>query len=326
MNEAKANWFREKTLAKRHLDKWKGLAKLMAKKRQLRELEKPKAKSREKINVFLKNLQEAVKKSEPDKSKLVKENQKNLKPKMTVAKEKTKKTSEKEVSTPAKSSSAKTSRTLKPLTPMTRSKSASTARSEEVKKEEVAESKPGIRFADDNYVKYMKPLPGLDSVKGYELTLNERISLLKQSKDRIKLDEREIKALEKISGQLEKGYAVTDTQLYHLVLSGVNCVEDNFENQAQNSSTKSGSNRGLKPLGRYPSHEIRAGEVLQLRLQADLHDNDFAKKSRHYETDCSVSRSRLTSGNSSKTTIRNIDIKDFGPRTSEDMDDPNEAK
>jgi hypothetical protein len=39
MNETKASWFRERNLAKRHLDKWKGLAKLMARKKQLRELE-----------------------------------------------------------------------------------------------------------------------------------------------------------------------------------------------------------------------------------------------------------------------------------------------
>lgn len=277
--------------------------------------------------------QEAVKKNGPDKAKQAKENKKTTlrpKPKVIVTKDKTKKISTTEVPAPADPKnqllqvpSVKTPRTLKPLT---RSKSVLTARSEEVKKEEVQDSKPGIRFADDNYVKYMKPLPGLEPVKGYELTLNERISLLQKSKDRNKLDEREIRALEKIAGQLEKGYAVTDTQLYHLVLSGVHCVEDNFENQVHGNSSSNKSGRGLKPIGRYPSHEIRAGEVLQLRLQADLHDNDFAKRSRHYETDCSVSRSRLTSGNSSKTTIRNIDIKDFGPRTTEDMDDPNEAK
>ena len=78
MNLAKADWFREKTLAKRHLDRWKGLAKLMARKKQLRELENQKLKSREKVNVFLQNLQEAIKQKNGDqqKSKLVKDQKK----------------------------------------------------------------------------------------------------------------------------------------------------------------------------------------------------------------------------------------------------------
>ena len=54
---------RERNLIRYHLDRWRGLAKLMAKKRELRDLEKQKTQSRDKINVFLHNLQEAVKQS-----------------------------------------------------------------------------------------------------------------------------------------------------------------------------------------------------------------------------------------------------------------------
>ena len=59
----KADMYRERNLIRYHLDRWRGLAKLMARKRELRDLEKQKTQSRERINVFLHNLQEAVKQS-----------------------------------------------------------------------------------------------------------------------------------------------------------------------------------------------------------------------------------------------------------------------
>jgi hypothetical protein len=52
-----------------------------------------------------------------------------------------------------------------------------------------------------------------------------------------------------------------------------------------------------------------------MRLQADLHNNEFAVKSssKLAEAECSVGKVHMKSGNCSKTSIRNIDIKDFGP-------------
>ena len=62
-NIVKAAMYRERNLIRFHLDRWRGLAKLMARKRELRDLEKQKTQSRDRINVFLHNLQEAVKQS-----------------------------------------------------------------------------------------------------------------------------------------------------------------------------------------------------------------------------------------------------------------------
>ena len=86
------------------------------------------------------------------------------------------------------------------------------------------------------------------------------------------------------------------------------------QNEDEMDPTSRRSKSGAKEV-RFLSHEIRAGDVLQLRLQADLRDLDFAakvnqddhdeigskgegaSKTQHYLTDCSVSKSHLKGGN-----------------------------
>lgn len=86
--------------------------------------------------------------------------------------------------------------------------------------------------------------------KVLQFTVHRRRSLERQ-----KLDEKEMRDLHKMKLQMEKGHAVSDVHLYRVILYG-----DKYKN----------SNNGAERCAaghKYRSHEIRAGDVLQLRLQ-----------------------------------------------------------
>ena len=325
MNAAKADWFREKNLTKHHLDRWRGLAKLMARKRQLRELEKQKLKSQEKINLFLQNLQEAVKptdkspKKEPPTSTLKKEL------KMTSNKKPVKRASTSKDGTklakpmPANESPTKPSSRKLRSTESKEKKSSPLSTSGNIEKINVVKDDDAI--ADK----------GPDSRKVVFEDIQGRSNDQLKSYQQRKLEEREVRALEKMKSQIEKGHAVTDTFLYRRVLQTKEDNNDSSSEDEEESSTTTYENRrskSSKKVGKFLSHEIRAGDVLQIRLQADLHDNEFAKKSPHYETDCSVSKTQLKGGNKSKTPIRNIIVKKelLPPLRADNGDDPSELK
>ena len=109
-----------------------------------------------------------------------------------------------------------------------------------------------------------------------------------------------------------KYYIFDYSALYRRVLNN-QCDQNEDEMDPTSRRSKSGAKEV-----RFLSHEIRAGDVLQLRLQADLRDLDFAakvdhdesgskgklqdnnegaSKPQHYLTDCSVSKSHLKGGN-----------------------------
>ena len=212
-NMVKADWFREQRLVRHHLDRWRGLAKLMARKRQLRDLEKQKCQSQERINIFLRNLEEAVKQTNRvvDKLPTKPPSQKSPALQQKTVNDATKKSQNSKVITKTHTAS----------TASTRSKSLSRSKkmTEESKKpipvSPKVEEESITQVVHDGSSAVTKDITDISTVPAViDLNvLNEHTSFMKNSSERRKYTEREVKGLEKMKKQIELGHAITDRQV-----------------------------------------------------------------------------------------------------------------
>lgn len=202
-NMVKADWFREQRLVRHHLDRWRGLAKLMARKRQLRDLEKQKCQSRERINIFLRNLEEAVKETNKvvDKRQSKPPVQKDPAPNDVTKKSlKSKFTSTTLPSTA--SAKSKVSLKNKKMTEENKKSVSVAPKVEEKIVQEVLVESSEVQ----NDVIDISAVPAVIDLN----ILNEHTAFLKKSSDRRKYTEREVKALEKMMKQIKLGHSITD--------------------------------------------------------------------------------------------------------------------
>lgn len=91
-----------------------------------------------------------------------------------------------------------------------------------------------------------------------------QVEVLAQTNSRKSKEEKELRALEKLKQEIESGRAVTNLKLYRSVFK----TDDNFSEGEDYYSSEP----------QYLEHEIRAGDVLQMRIQATVCDNEFMSK------------------------------------------------